>query len=73
MTTDTPDPFALPACFERFTGPQDHEPAPAYVALMTCCGVDVLAGFPHQKRTRRRMHFTSASVQKAREINCKTM
>jgi len=46
MTTDTPDPFALPACFERFTGPQDHEPAPAYVALMTCCGVDVLAGSP---------------------------
>ena len=45
MTTDTPDPFALPACFERFTGPQDHEARPGIRrADDFCCGVDVLAG-----------------------------
>jgi hypothetical protein len=65
MTTDTPDPFAFPACLTRFTGDQDHEPAPSYVALMACYGVDVLAGSPPKELeggcTLHRPVFTKSS------------
>ncbi len=44
--TNTPDPFAFPACLTRFTGPQDRAPDPVYLALLTRYAPDVPAAAP---------------------------